>query len=79
MKILLYVAIGIIGLLVLFIGVQLIVPLGACVIAGFFVLVGLEELHIIEAPKDGKVLFTLSLIIGIIIFGIYYGITGLPE
>lgn len=81
MKILKYIGIGILLILAITIGPGLAMVFGTCAFLGFIVIAGLDAIGVIKIPAGDNIntLLGISFVVGLILFIIYFGITGLPE
>lgn len=81
MKILKYIGIGVLVIIGLIFGPTLAMAFGACAFLGFIIIAGLDALGIIKLSSnlDFNTIAAISFAIGLVIFIIYFAITGIPE
>lgn len=81
MKILSYIGIIVLILIGILIGPTLAMAFGACAFLGFIIIGGLHAIGIIKIPPSVgfNTMAGISFVIGLLIFIIYFSITGFPE
>ena len=80
MKVLKYIGTGILILLGITIGPSIAMAFGTCAFLGFIVIGGLDAIGAVKIESDNlNTLLGISFAIGLVIFIIYFSITGWPE